>query len=104
MVYRRRLGVFVKMEAETRRTEFLFAEIACGRVELAQRGATVVAESASRTTTGRTQRIFQVPVPDDSAIVVVHCRETIALEALLNLPGASPLERARRSNAMDFLA
>ena len=53
MVYRRRLGVFVKMEAETRRTEFLFAEIASRHMELAQARAAVVAESAGRATARR---------------------------------------------------
>lgn len=63
------------MEAEAGRAESLFAQIARCCVDLTQARAAVVAEGLCRPPAGRTQRIRQVAVLHDAAVVVVHNRE-----------------------------
>jgi hypothetical protein len=48
--------MFIKMETQTRRTEFLFAQIAGRRMELAQTRAAVAAECSGKSAAGRANR------------------------------------------------
>jgi len=64
--------VLVKVETEARRAEFLFAQIANVSMGFAQTRAAVIAERTRRAPTWGSRLIFDVPVCDDPAVVVVH--------------------------------
>jgi hypothetical protein len=64
--------MLLTVEAEAGRAEFLRAQVADCRMKLTQGRSAVVAESTSGATAGRAQRVLQMPVRDDPAIVVIH--------------------------------